>query len=196
MVDQKIIIESIEKALIKIWEIKLKPVIEQGYLQYERHLQAELYRRLVDSLTGLEVRIWAEPRLYLNNKDNRQIVPDLVITDKKEIIAAIEIKYKPWEYISNFEADIEKLNTLSSPDGKFVLGRIPVSSNWKVQKESRMNLEYTVSKNLLKVFISFERSDGNSIVKTDTYQNMNLLHLYGYLAEKGEVILESKKYSN
>lgn len=110
--------EEIRQTLILLWTNRFKDKFLRGKLVYERQFQAELYRLLYGILSP-EYEIWVEthakeelPYMLQHEGSNKarqnELIPDLVITYAKKVVAIIELKWKPWEE-PGFHDDIRKL---------------------------------------------------------------------------------------
>ena len=69
----------------------IKERIENGYIYYERQLQAELYHYLIPNLVP-KFNIWVEQVISLKELNVNSISPDMIITLNNEIISIIELK--------------------------------------------------------------------------------------------------------
>ncbi len=178
---------DIETVLAEIWQTEMKTLMSDGFLVYERQVQAEFYSILKSRFTKSELKVWMEPVLYFNDSNNKKAIPDLIITENEEIVCIIEMKFKPWEYVV-IKHDIEKLEKIGNLKGhEFVLGIKPVSNNWHVQKEENEFLNYTINENVIKVFISFEKPGGNSFFIRKRIVCENLFHLFGSISNEGKL---------
>ena len=103
--------EKLVKILKKIWIPEIEDLYRSGLICTERTLQAEIYRRLKEYD---KYNIWVEPTLSFiphTNLDYKK--PDLIITQEREIVGIIELKYKPYG-ATFYREDIDKLVAFSN----------------------------------------------------------------------------------
>ena len=146
----------LEKELLtKVWRRLIKEY-QTGCICSERHLQAEFYSLLKRELADFknnDYKIGVEPRLTgdeefdcaLNGK-----IPDLLITQHNTIVAMVELKYSPYNYVI-YEFDVLKLNT-QNIKGQVYLKTDPQTGDWNKIKTDTENHTYSFDANCLKVF--------------------------------------------
>ena len=188
-------IRFIKEILIFIWENKIKEKAIKGFIVYERQFQAELYHQL-NFMLYTQYNVWIEPHIQKKNKTS--IIPDIIITSNddsggNQILAVIELKWKPWEFPS-FKEDINKLIEFNDNDLEEMnpLGAKLISPLWDEVKEKN-RLIYTIYPELLKVFAVFGHPGSDAIKpeKIETKPN-NFLHLHGCI-ENGQPIFKSEE---
>lgn len=178
-----------KQLLIKIWKEEIPVRFAKGLITYERQLQSELYNKLKQLLAD-DYEVWVEPVIYLAEYDLNKVKPDVFITKGDEIVAIIELKFKPWEY-PEFHPDIDKLlrfDKISNGNVSLPFGFIPTSHNWKVQKGGK-SLSYRLTNDHLNVFIVFGKPDSDAFTSSNFKKKPNnFLLLYGHIKESSEVI--------
>ncbi len=196
--------ENLKQSMISTWKNEIKKKFVDGKLVYERQLQADLYHLLKRQLeNGYE--IWVEPVIYMDqakppNKDSvlHMSKPDLIITKGEEIIAVIELKFKPWEEV-DYKGDLDKLiefKKISTTGKKIWLGIKPLSSDWKDQNKDDNFDFYNLKENLLTSFIVFARPDSHAISDFNIYKGTsNFLLLYGYIEDENNLIFDHQEFS-
>ena len=174
--------EEIKKKITRIWENEIRDALERGEVVIEKQLKAEMYHQL--RLKFPKYKIWTAPTLYLKKYDLDRIKPDLIITNDKMILAVIQLKFKPWEYLE-YKEDLKILTGLDKvgKSKKIKLGMIPFSSIWQEQKtKDENNLNFTMAENLLKVLVTGSRIGCHSLeLKKEEKPSNNFLHLFGYI---------------
>lgn len=183
---------KLEESLTKIWTKEIHPMFNKGFVIYERQVQALFFHHLCRYQPLIHT--WVEPVIYKSDSSRLKIIPDLVFTGEGKILGVAEIKFKPWEFFSS-KKDIQKLQNFESfkdENGRIQLGMKPVSSNWNKQKVDGKKLDYELPSDFLRIFISFEKSNGNSFNIRQDYPDKlrNFLHLKGGMEKTGEVKFE------
>ncbi len=180
--------EEIKKKVTRIWENEIRDALERGEVIIEKQLHAEMYHQL--RLKFPKYKIWTAPTLYLKKYDLDRIKPDLVITNDQEILAVIQMKFRPWEFL-DYKEDLRILTGLDKVGKakKIKLGMVPFSSIWKEQKtKEENNLNFTMAENLLKVLVTGSKIGCHSLeLKKVEKPSSNFLHLFGYI--EGETSL-------
>ena len=69
------------------------------------------------SLLPEERRVFIEPRVFASSDFKKRWYPDLVICNSKEVIAVVEMKYRP-RGSANWEGDLRKLNRIAERKGE------------------------------------------------------------------------------
>jgi len=185
----------LKNSLIFIWQNQIRNEFVNGRIIYERQLQAMFYFYLRTLLPG-EYVIWVEPVVEINNIENyNKVKPDLIITKNSQVIAIIELKFKPWESINNYVPDIRKLclfEEIASTNLKLDLSVKPNSPNWNVQKLNKGNSSFTLIEDHLSVFVAFYHPDDKYTPNLDsvTKRPKNFLYLKGHFTGPDDVILE------
>lgn len=174
--------EKIRKNLIQIWDNEIREALGRGEVVLEQQLKAEMYHQL--RLKFPKLKIWIAPTFYFKKYDLDRIKPDIVISDEKQILAIIQLKFKPWEFL-DYKEDLRILTGMDKvgKSKKIKLGTIPFSSIWQEQKTKvENNLNFTLADDLLKVMITGSRAGCHSIeLKNVEKPNKNFLHLFGYI---------------
>ena len=102
--------------LIDAWE-ECKQLYRKGCVNSERTLQAAFYSILVKTLPETNY-VLCEPTINIDEYGT--VIPDLVVTDDKEIVAVVEFKFVP-HYYPVHEDDLEKLKRYGNTTGEFQL---------------------------------------------------------------------------
>ena len=188
--------EEITKKITRIWENEIREGLERGEVIIEKQLYAEMYHQL--RLKFPKFKIWTAPTLYLKKYDLDRIKPDLIITNEKEILAVIQMKFKPWEYL-DYKEDLRILTGLDKVGKakKIKLGMIPYSSIWQEQKtKDDNNLNFTMAENLLKVLITGSKIGCHSLaLKKEEKPSNNFLHLFGYIEGDASLLFGNSFYN-
>jgi hypothetical protein len=187
--------EKIRKKLIQIWDNEIRDALGRGEVVLEQQLKAEMYHQL--RLKFPKYKIWTTPTLYLKKYDLDRIKPDLVISNDKEILAIIQLKFKPWEFL-DYKEDLRILTRLDKvgKSKKIKLGMIPFSSVWQEQKtKEENNLNFTITDDLLKVLITGSRAGCHSLeLKKEEKPSQNFLHLFGYIENETSLFFGNSFY--
>lgn len=188
--------KDIKKQLISIWENEIREGLEQGDINLTSQLQAEFYHQL--RLKMPKLKIWVEPIMYLKKYDLDKVKPSLVLTKGTEIVAIIEMKFKPWSFV-DYKEELRKLAAFGTVGKakKIRLAVKPISSNWKEQQAVEdKQFNFTMANDFLKVFISGSKQGCNSInLKKDVGNTTNFLHLYGYVEGEDKTWFGNKSYN-
>lgn len=192
---------AISEALFPIdkgWELKdflamawgrITAEFHLGNICSERHLQSELFYILKSNNQFSEqYKIYVEPTLYTKNGDTKidKIIPDILVTKGKEVIAYVELKYVPHGYIKA-SGDIWKFNEFYNHIDKAEI---------KLETESNsgdwVNDYYKISNDLILVygFVSNQESEvfvsRNNVfglteykLSDDALSKINYVVLYG-----------------
>lgn len=159
--------ETFIEAFKNIWRLDIKERFENGFITWEHQLQAHLYHFLKSKLNN-NYEIWIEPVLYLKLYGLDKVRPDLIITNKeKKIIAIVELKVNTWGE-PFFKDDIEKLNRFKKVPKNIdiVLGFIPFSNNWDVQKDMEDNkIKFTIDEHLLTILAIIAKPNSEAFTK-------------------------------
>lgn len=158
-----------------------------GNICSERHLQAELFHILKsDEQFIKEYKIYVEPTLYTKQGDTDidKIIPDMLITKGKKIVAYIELKYVPHGYIRATD-DIRKFYDFNECKyAEIYLERNPVDGGWSEDL-------YTICSDIIFVygFISNHESEAfilkqdifyfENIFNSETVSKLNYVIMYG-----------------
>ena len=153
---------GIKKQFIAAW----KDCIENDYcnqkINSERSLQASLWSYLYNHLPNNR-RLFIEPSFSLKLKGKtKNLYPDIVVCNSKEIIAVIEIKYLP-RGKPKYEKDIETLSLLSQHRDKLSI------SNFRYRGIEADAKEYILSKNILFVWAGIHKSE--VVEKPESFAN-------------------------
>lgn len=169
--------------LTKIWMEDIPKRFSKGLLTYERQLQAEFYYNLKQFLPN-DYEVWIEPVIYLVEYELNKVKPDIFVTKGDEIVAIIELKFKPWEY-PEFHSDIAKLlrfDQISKEKLSFSFGFIPISHIWNIQKGGN-TLSYRLTENHLNVFAVFGKPDSGAFDSNNFDEKPNnFLLLHGHIS--------------
>lgn len=181
---------SIENLLREIISNQIRSRILLGLIPNERHLQAELYHELRLRLSN-SYNIWVEPVIYLKEFGLYRVRPDLIITEKENIIAIIELKYLLHNE-PDYNSDIEKLlkfELITNYEIEISLG----SAIWKKDEPDILILKrYVIPSEVLTVFIVFGRKDCKAF-KTNFEKPKNFMQVIGYFANQYELEIEYRK---
>ena len=142
-------------------------------------------------------KIWITPTLYLKKYDLDRIKPDLVVSNEKEILAIIQLNFKPWDFL-NYKEDLRILTGMDKvgKSKRIKLGMIPFSSIWQEQKnKDENNLNFTMADDLLKVLVTGSRAGCHSLeLKKDEKPSQNFLHLFGYIENETSLFFGNSFY--
>lgn len=142
--------EILKDALINGWQ-QVEKVYRTGKICSERHLQAELFLALSNHQDFKnEYDIFIESNIQIKGFTSNK-TPDVVITRRNEIIAFIELKYVPHDYIK-YKGDIEKLEKIHQSIVETKLLIDPKSGKYT-------NDIFTSSKNTILAYGLFTRHD-------------------------------------
>ena len=187
--------EKIKKSLIQIWDNEIRDALGRGEVILEQQLRAEIYHQL--RLKFSKFKIWITPTLYLKKYDLARIKPDLVEKKKKEILAIIQLNFKPWDFL-NYKEDLRILTGMDKvgKSKRIKLGMIPFSSIWQEQKnKDENNLNFTMADDLLKVLVTGSRAGCHSLeLKKDEKPSQNFLHLFGYIENETSLFFGNSFY--
>lgn len=117
--------KPLRRCIKAAWYECIEEDFKNHRLNSERSLQAAFWFRLTQKLAedGKRTRqIFIEPHILLPDDvipDKRNIFPDLVICDSKQIIGIVELKYQPKKPPS-FDKDLDTLQALWNCDGRDV----------------------------------------------------------------------------
>ncbi|MDG1436078.1 MAG: hypothetical protein P8L89_05630 [Polaribacter sp.] len=187
--------EKIKKSLIQIWDNEIRDALGRGEVILEQQLRAEIYHQL--RLKFSKFKIWITPTLYLKKYDLDRIKPDLVVSNEKEILAIIQLNFKPWDFL-NYKEDLRILTGMDKvgKSKRIKLGMIPFSSIWQEQKnKDENNLNFTMADDLLKVLVTGSRAGCHSLeLKKDEKPSQNFLHLFGYIENETSLFFGNSFY--
>ncbi|MDC3253589.1 hypothetical protein OAU89_01695 [bacterium] len=187
--------EKIKKSLIQIWDNEIRDALGRGEVILEQQLRAEIYHQL--RLKFSKYKIWITPTLYLKKYDLDRIKPDLVVSNEKEILAIIQLNFKPWDFL-NYKEDLRILTGMDKvgKSKRIKLGMIPFSSIWQEQKnKDENNLNFTMADDLLKVLVTGSRAGCHSLeLKKDEKPSQNFLHLFGYIENETSLFFGNSFY--
>lgn len=187
--------EKIKKSLIQIWDNEIRDALGRGEVILEQQLRAEIYHQL--RLKFSKYKIWITPTLYLKKYDLDRIKPDLVVSNEKEILAIIQLNFKPWDFL-NYKEDLRILTGMDKvgKSKRIKLGMIPFSSIWQEQKnKDENNLNFTMADDLLKVLVTGSRAGCHSLeLKKDEKPSQNFLHLFGYIENETSLFFGNNFY--
>lgn len=175
-------IESLKKEIIRLWTDVVSKEFESTGFMWERHLQAVLYHHLRKTFPHLG--IWIEPVFKVNGSE---VKPDLLLTSQKEVVAIIELKFNPWQYIV-YQDDLNKLMRLQDHDEPIALSCQPISYAARPLIEHRVMFQ--ISNKCLMVFASVGR-DGSAAFDVSKWGKVdlpkNFINLHGYAEESGKI---------
>lgn len=160
----------------------------EGKISSERHLQAELYHILCsDEAYMAKYQLHVEPNLHMAGRGNKAtsiigIIPDMLVTEGNNIIAHVELKYVPYDFI-RYQKDIlnfRRLYSYRGTDIRVLLMVNPLNGDWDNGKEftfdSDMIFIYAVITNSESDFIRH----GDNIWK-ESESEMNITPGYLFL---------------
>lgn len=172
--DQTNDVFKLKNILSSIWRENIKEAFSRGIISTESTLVAELYYHLKNKT---QYNIWLEHN-FIDNKYRF----DIAVTNSKEIIGIIEVKFNP-NGKSYYEHDIEKLMEINRVnDRKEFLLLDPNSGDWDYTKS------FMINSNLLTVFIVVDNYRSKAIKSEKWEQNLNdlnFLHLIGSIGDNG-----------
>lgn len=158
--------------LTSTWCDEIKLLFEKGAISSERQLQAEWFSILKVKLPEYEIFVEA---VGIKHVDGNEMVPDLIITHKTEIVAILELKFQPHSYIK-YNRDQIKLTqySLLNRTGYHLLRTDPSSGEYDT------NYRYTLSDQLKIIFAGIGRENSYGF-KSDIWYNLSdAIVLIGY----------------
>lgn len=186
---------NLKNTLIKCWK-GVEKSYRAGEICSERHLQSELYRLLKNELKNLSLSIFVEPKIVSNsslrNIPIKGLIPDILITNKTNLAAVIEIKYVPHGFVS-YQKDINtfsKFASLFKKNATLVLKTNSINGDWNY------NDKFSISNSLLFVYMTISRSDSyvvtdQPVIWTDFIKNkFQYIHFYGKINKGSDIIFD------
>jgi hypothetical protein len=136
-----------------------------GTMASERHLQAVIFNSIRPILSSKGLSLLIEPTIQ-TKKDCAitGIIPDMLIVNKNEVLAIIEIKYVPYGY-PKFEKDFETFSAFHSQikvDRNIYLKGQPKDGNWDT------NVLFSIAQDLQTFYIAIARHDADIFTKTSS----------------------------
>ncbi len=174
---------GIRKQFIAAW----KDCIENDYctqkINSERSLQASLWSHLYSYLPNKR-RLFIEPSFSLKIEGKtKNVYPDIVVCNSKEVIAIIEIKYLP-RGKPDYGKDLDTLSSLSQNRDKLSI------THSRYRGGGADSKEYRFSKNILFVWAGVHASEGDnmpiSFAKGKKYIEGCYLQLHAATNEGGD----------
>lgn len=112
--------QPLREMLVAAWSGKVRSYYERGIINSEGALQAALWSALMSELESRQDRdrsgwaVFVTPKIHGLGADDQVRIPDFVVTNQKQVIAVIEIKYAPRaDYDTGERAGVRKdLETL------------------------------------------------------------------------------------
>jgi hypothetical protein len=139
---------AVKAALTSAWEATVSQYRARA-INSERTLQAVLFGEIRHALPRLQV--FCEPSIVLGDQT---VVPDIVVTGNRTVVAAIELKFVPHHY-PVFEADLGKLQQYGAFLNPFPLTIDPATGRFDDPK-------YTFHPNCLLVFAAIGQHDAKA----------------------------------
>lgn len=145
----------------------------RGVIPSERHMQSLIYHYLTLHPAfrpqwgiRIEPTIWCPPDALHKEKMTAVLgmIPDMLIVDEKEkvVLAHLELKYNPMGYIQ-YEKDLEFFESMFNNENeiKIPLDTDPLTGNWKMYPDSSEYIFYSLSENLLPIYLVVCKYDSN-----------------------------------
>lgn len=137
----------------KAWA-ELNNIYSSGGICSERQMQFYLLTSLYKFDINKEFDFFVEPSIF--DKDNnlsdlglKNIIPDILVTKGREIVAVVELKFIPHSYIQ-YKKDIKNMSAFyvnrHNKDLKFYLKINPINGQWDY------NSEYVLSNDLKLIY--------------------------------------------
>jgi len=137
----------IKSHIIEAWKFCVENDYKKQRINSERSLQSALWAHLYNDMPQ-NMRLFIEPTIKING--GKQITPDIVVCNKRNIISVLEIKYSP-RVKPNFEKDIRNLAAISEHGGA---GTVFVC-NERYKGIEKDSTKYKLPKNVLYVWAGF-----------------------------------------
>lgn len=119
MVKERAKRQMLKRVLATAWKRTIDTGYENMQINSERGLQVIFcteITRVFEQQGTAPRRLFIEPSLRLPLQNGKQVIPDIIICNRNEIIAAVEIKYTP-KGKPNYQGDIENLSYLADNCG-------------------------------------------------------------------------------
>jgi hypothetical protein len=163
---------TIENEIIDIWTNHIKKEYLKGFICSERQLQGIFFKHLNDKFK--DSQIWIEPNIKLDN--GQSIIPDIIITENKTIVASIELKYVP-HHFPVWQEDIGKFNLLATQgDHVFYFNTNPKTGDYDFDQK------YQITENTFFCFCAVGSDQSDAVYQlplTDLKIKNKLIHLVG-----------------
>ncbi|MCA8995768.1 MAG: hypothetical protein KDA80_02255 [Planctomycetaceae bacterium] len=151
--------------LKSVWSGRVRHDYGKHRINSERSLQASLWAGLWQEFENAgwekQRRILVEPIMFLGEeKSERRFRPDLVICNRRSIIAVIEVKYRPHRLPHPehpFAKDFECLSTMSTAQGTENIHFLDFRYRGALRRKKRFHL----NKETLFVWCGFYRMEGD-----------------------------------
>jgi hypothetical protein len=103
----------LQEQLLAAWEQSIEEDYCKQRINSERSLQASVWSKLNSILTTETRRMFIEPRFtFTVDGETKHRYPDIVICNRVQVIAVIELKYQP-RVSPTFKKDLETLQLIS-----------------------------------------------------------------------------------
>lgn len=149
------------------WENVIQQDYERQRVNSERSLQASLWSQLNVLLPPKTRRIFIEPALSIAAASStKNVIPDFVICNSRQVIAVVELKYQP-RMQPSFRKDIETLRAIASNrSGIFV-------ANCRYRGERSFVRSYPVANKALFIWAGVHREPPTNAQHANVSQPFN-----------------------
>ena len=154
------IMTNIRTALDAAW-VEAISAYQAGRVNSERTLQSALYHHLMRLLPH-DIHTFCEPTVRVDGYG--PLIPDLLISQGNQVLAAIELKFVPHHY-ALFEDDLVKLRVYGTTPDQFPIRLDPETGQYS-------NELFAVSPDCLLVFAVVSRSDAAAVDEDVLRQHM------------------------
>jgi hypothetical protein len=104
----------IRRQIVSAWEDCIAKHYSVQQINSERSLQAAFWSHLIPQLSNAR-RVFIEPSILLAS--GRRVFPDVVVTNSREVIAVVELKYTP-KGTAKWQKDLATLAALAGARGE------------------------------------------------------------------------------
>lgn len=140
----------IYKCLWQVWQDVIFDDYMSGRINSEHGLQAVLYARLRNLLPD-DRGIMVEPSLKVNGQI---VIPDIVITWKQNVVAVVELKYKP-KGTAKYLKDVTNMDLIAGARDGMRL------DHHRLLGVENVNVSYKMSPSILFVWAGIHRPERN-----------------------------------
>jgi len=182
-------INSIVLAIKNSFSNNLNERIRNGYINYERQLQAELFHHLKLELAP-DIDIWFEQVLNLKTTGGPIFTPDIILSLNDMIIAVIELKYLIFGN-PTFKKDIKKFHRLNgySKEKRVLFDTLVFD---KENEDLIWHHRFNIYDKFLSVFIVFGEKECAAFKLKDITKPPNFFHVCGYYSNNSQLKIDFK----
>lgn len=173
--------QLIKSQIIEAWEECINTDYSNQRINSERSLQASLWSQLNQRL-GSNRRLFIEPGMSARDHNEvKQVYPDIVVCNSREVIAVIELKYLPRKK-PDYRKDINTLDLIARHRHSMSI------SNDRYRGENIDSREYTLSKNILFVWAGIHAANQaqSEPLFSEEYSNLDNCYLQLHAATRSQ----------